>query len=311
MALTPLSITELLDLKPPEWLIDNVFPLGGFLAIYGPPGEGKSFLALDMALSIAAGVPWHGHEVRKGYVVYVSAEGGGGIGKRVGAWLDQHGITREDYGTVLAHFIVSTISVHPDSDDLRQILSGTVMREDYLHELQTYLDEGEDGPPLFLVVDTLARCFLGNENQQEDMGAFVRALDELRNEHAATVLVVHHTNVEGERERGNTAFRGACDTMVKAGKSGTSITLSCTKQKDAAEFEELQFELVQDEKRQSCVLEDRESQEKAEATRFWAYRAEHPHATIRELADALGMARSTVHRWLQDGEGRDRGAGQG
>ena len=39
--------------------------------LYGPPGAGKSFVALDFALSVASGRAWHGHEVRQGPVLYV------------------------------------------------------------------------------------------------------------------------------------------------------------------------------------------------------------------------------------------------
>ena len=44
--------------------------------LYGPTGIGKTFLALDWAMSICSGQPWFGQEVRKGQVLYVLAEGG-------------------------------------------------------------------------------------------------------------------------------------------------------------------------------------------------------------------------------------------
>jgi RecA-family ATPase len=70
------TVAELLDLKPPSWLIADTVPEQGLIALYGAPGDGKSFIALDMALCVAAGIPWQGHDTQKAYVVYVSAEGG-------------------------------------------------------------------------------------------------------------------------------------------------------------------------------------------------------------------------------------------
>jgi hypothetical protein len=43
-----------------QFLVDGVLPLAALAAIHGTPAAGKSFLALDMACSIATGVPWLG-----------------------------------------------------------------------------------------------------------------------------------------------------------------------------------------------------------------------------------------------------------
>jgi hypothetical protein len=70
------SMTELLRLPPPEWLVENVLPAGGLIGLYGEPGSFKSFIAIDIAMSIATGLSWHGAEVRKGHVIYVAAKAG-------------------------------------------------------------------------------------------------------------------------------------------------------------------------------------------------------------------------------------------
>ena len=51
------SIQDVLNLPPLEWLVEDVLPVGGQAVLYGPSGEGKSFVALDMALAIASGQP--------------------------------------------------------------------------------------------------------------------------------------------------------------------------------------------------------------------------------------------------------------
>ncbi len=55
--------------------------------------------------------------------------------------------------------------------------------------------ESDGGLPLrLIVIDTLARCFGGNdENDARGMGAFIEGCDVIRLKTAATVLVVHHS----------------------------------------------------------------------------------------------------------------------
>lgn len=220
------STSELLRLPPPEWLIDGIIPKGGVVALYGPPGTYKTFVAMDMAMSVACGIPWQGHEAKKGFVAYIAAEGGTGISIRVAAWAKEHDMPESliDVG-----WLTEAIPVYAESEDLAD-----VMRR---------VSEEIERDPALIVIDTLARCFDGDENQQEDMGRFIGGVDRLRKEFGATVLVVHHTRLDGQRERGNTAFRGAADTMlaVGVGERHGDIRLTCSKQKDAEEFSELAF----------------------------------------------------------------------
>ena len=55
-----LDVEDVLALPDPEWLIDGIIPKKAIAQIYGAPNVGKTFVALDIALSIAAGVPWGG-----------------------------------------------------------------------------------------------------------------------------------------------------------------------------------------------------------------------------------------------------------
>ncbi len=296
MSIQTFTVEELLALKPPSWLVDGVLPEQGLIALYGPPANGKSFIALDMALSIASGMPWQGHSVQKGYVVYISAEGGAGLGKRVGAWLTHKQILPADYKHLLLNFVVSAIRIHPESEDLGEILAQTVNESGYQELLASVLDPDESSPPLFIIVDTLARCFEGDENQQEDMGAFIRGLDYLRESHTATVLVVHHTNKGQTDMRGSSAFEGACDTIISSTKDGSAVTLECTKQKDAVEFPEAVFTLHVIPEWNSCVVESTETRTALDRATIQELLEADPTFTVREIAEATGIPRSTVQR---------------
>src|SRR4051794_31851873 len=81
---------DLQRLPDPSWLITGVLPAGGLAVLYGRPGAAKSFLALDWALSVAAGIPWLGCPTEQGHVVYIAAEGKAGLNVRARAWWNAH-----------------------------------------------------------------------------------------------------------------------------------------------------------------------------------------------------------------------------
>ncbi len=216
-------------MPPPEWLIDGVLPAGGLCCIYGQPGIGKSFISMDIALSVASGGHWLGHPLQAGYVLYIAAEGGPGIAKRANSWLVARGVTPLQ---VRIAWMTEPMSIYQGSDNVDRLIGR--------------LDNELQEVPRLIVVDTLARCFDGDENKQQDMGRFVAGIDQLRHEYGATVLIVHHTRLDGDRERGNTAFRGGVDTMIAVKREGQNgiITLECNKQKDAEDFEALRRAVV-------------------------------------------------------------------
>jgi hypothetical protein len=219
------STEEMMKLPAPTWLIDKIVPAGGLVGLYGAPGIKKSFVAADVALSIAAGGHWQGHPVTSGFPLYVCAEGAAGMGKRVKGFLKYRKLQPSQ---AAAAWLTESVPIYADSDGVETLLERI---------------EEADVIPDLIVIDTLARCFDGDENQQLDMGRFVAGVDRLRKEFDATVLVVHHTRLDGDRERGNTAFRGAADAMLSLSNKKGKLTLSCAKMKDAEEFDDIELRL--------------------------------------------------------------------
>lgn len=280
------STAELLRLPPPQWLVDETLPEMGFVALYGEPECGKSFTGVDLALSVASGLPWGGCEVQRGYVLYISAEGGPGIGERVHAWLTDRNVRARDAQVA---WLTESMMVSPTSEQM-EILVERVQQE-------------VRREPSLVIIDTLARCFEGDENLQKDMNAFVAGVDQLRMLFRATVVVVHHTGREGDRERGSTVFRGAADTMMSQYRAPNEglISLTCTKQKEAVRFEPLTFRLVDVPETGSAVLrivKSRNAREKSEV--LLAALAEHGPLTAEQLTSATNgkMSRRTVFRAL-------------
>lgn len=299
-----LSAEELCLLPPPDWLIHGWIPKGGFIGLYGPSGGGKSFIALDMALSVAAHQPWQGHETHwAGLVVYVVAEGGGGTGKRVAAWFQHH---QREVDSSRIGFLLRAVLLRPDGADFTTLC-------ERLNELRE-----EKGLPIALVVlDTLARCFEGDENQAEAMGTFVKGVDHLRDYYGAAVLVVHHTPKDKPSiERGSGAFKGATDTMILVHRTGHSfsdpITVTNTKQKDDADQPELELRLQHVAGLNSCVvvraaiaakkevLEPPKPLSRQQAIRqVQKQRWLKPVDQARELSRLLGNPLNTCRAWLR------------
>ena len=75
-------------------------------------------------------------------------------------------------------------------------------------------------------------------------------------------MIVYHTGHSGYRARGNSAFYAALDGEMSLKKTGNDMTLSCTKMKDAPDFDDLNFLLipydldVDGTEFQSCYLEE-------------------------------------------------------
>jgi hypothetical protein len=60
----------------------------------------------------------------------------------------------------------------------------------------------------------------------------------------ATVLMVHHTNASGSRERGHSSMRGACDFMISLTQVDDAIHVESSKQRNGPPFPPFALKLV-------------------------------------------------------------------
>ena len=218
----------LMTMPPVEWMIDGVLTKHGFTVMYGAPGTGKSFLAIDMALCMAHGKSWHNRTTRQGTVLYIAGEGVGGLGKRVKAWKLHNGI--EGNGS---------LKVLPMAVDM--------MDEESIEKLLRTIDSLNTEFSC-LVIDTVARSMTGEENSATDMSAFIRGCDAVKHHTGCGLLAIHHAGKDASRGmnsmRGSSALAGAADTVLAVGKSENIVALSMDKQKDAEPMDKMTFEMV-------------------------------------------------------------------
>ena len=213
---------KLAQQPPPPPLVEGFLYQDSLAWLQGKPGVGKSFIALDLAGCVAAGVPWHGRNVTAGQVVYVLAEGAAAFGPRIRAWSSANGPSMDG------------VKVLPCAVNLGDAF--------HLRDLREILSEIT---PALVVIDTQAKVTPGSdENSARDMGRLVSALESLRlAASGACILTLHHEPRHADNLRGSTALEGAATTIIRATRNASRVQLSCKKQKDAEPFDDLNLSL--------------------------------------------------------------------
>ena len=214
--------------KDIKWMVKNIIPQDAMGMIFGASGTFKSFIAIDLCLSVAHGIDWTKRKTVAGGVVYVAAEGGAGVARRIDAWHRTVGVD------VPKNFHICRVplllSAKLEIGALRQAIAA-------LPQI-----------PSLVVVDTLSQTFNGDENSSSDIGAYLRMLNsELRAAFNCTVIVIHHTGHNAtERPRGSSAITANVDFMLgcyRNDKEGMNAKLDVTKQKDGDMIKGLYFDL--------------------------------------------------------------------
>ena len=227
-----LDLDELEALPAPTWLIADLIADHGLSVLYGDPGAGKSFIAIDMALRLAFAMDWHGTPARAAGVLYIAGEGSRGLGKRVAGWRREHAMDG-----VEAPFLLLPTAVQLLDDAQRSRLCRTIDAA-----------KSRAGFPIGLVViDTVSRAIAGaDENGQETMSLFVKACADIQAHCGGAVLAVHHSGKDKDRGmRGSTVLLGGCDASIRLGRDEDYVTLTVEKQKDAEQGEPVTFSMKQ------------------------------------------------------------------
>jgi hypothetical protein len=219
------------NMPPIEWAIgegdDGIITENGLTVLYGAPGAGKSFIALDMALSISNGVEWQGMPTKMGKVLYIVGEGLAGIGKRLSAWEQHRGIRTND-----------NLHVLPIAVNFRE--------QSEVEKLMRSIDKAGSGWSI-VFCDTVARSLVGaDENSSQEMGLWVAAADSIKSHCKCAFVGVHHSGKNvANGMRGSSALLGAVDTSLVVTKDEEYVTMRVEKQKDATPAEDQAFRMTE------------------------------------------------------------------
>jgi RecA/RadA recombinase len=194
-----------------RWLIHGMLPETGVAFLAGMYGSGKTFVGLDMAVSVVSGAPFAGYDVeRQGGVLFLAAEGAAEIPvrlrARLGSDVDQIPfLWRDDVPVMLA----------PGGQSA--LVAATVAAA---------AEFAKEGLPLSLVIlDTIAAAAgWTNENDAAEAAAAIRVLKAMADAAGCLVLAIDH--------HGKTAESGQRGSSAKAAGAESVLSVLCDREQN-------------------------------------------------------------------------------
>jgi Bifunctional DNA primase/polymerase, N-terminal/AAA domain len=194
---------------PTLWLVKSVLPQIGAGLVSGQWGTYKTTVALDVSVSIMSGVPFGGRCAvrRQGGVIYIAAEGAGGLKSRLDAAARERGVIgilpfawRSDCPALTA----------PDALDRLTRL---------VEEAGKQLRERFDVPLALIWIDTIIAAAgyakTGDDNDQAAAQKIMSVLSRLSQRTSALALGVDHFGkITDTGTRGSSAKEGHADVVL-------------------------------------------------------------------------------------------------
>ena len=216
-----------------RWMVEALWSEQGVGIVGGEPKCGKSFLALDLAVAVAAGVPClrHFRSAGSGPVLLFAAEDAGHI---VRARLE--GIAKAA-GTAFESLDIAVIDV-------------PALRLDHRADRQRLLETVERVSPRLIVLDPLVRLHGVDENTVADVAPILGFLRDIQRRFETAVLLVHHARKSGGSRPGQ-ALRGSSelhawgDSNLYLRRRDRQILMT-VEHRDAPGLDDLEIELADD-----------------------------------------------------------------
>ncbi len=158
----------------PEELISGILRRGHKMLISGSSKAGKSFLLMELCVSIAEGIPWLGFTVKKGRVLYVNLE--------------------IDPASAVNRFlkIYEALGIEPEGMDsviLWNLRGHAVPLNELVPKLiRRVRDQKLDA----IIIDPIYKVITGDENNASEMGAFCNQFDKICTETGCSTIYCHH-----------------------------------------------------------------------------------------------------------------------
>jgi len=191
----PVSRANELDIHPPEqaWLIESMWASSAVGIIGGPPKCCKSWLGLDMALSVASGSPCLGQfpVKRPGpALVFLAEDALPAVRARIEALCTHRQIPIES----LDLYVITASSLRLDLTQDQQRLKATLAAF----------------KPRLLLLDPLVRLHRLDENSATDISNLLGFFREMQRSFDTAIILVHHLSKKHYAQPGQ-ALRGSSD----------------------------------------------------------------------------------------------------
>lgn len=233
-----LTDADLAHLDPISHAVEGWAPRGGYTTFYGPPGVGKTLLLLDLARSIAAGIPWHTYGTTDGPVLMYQGEGLAQLRSRTEAWNAANDLPPD---AILPVRYTNEIVDLTKPEGLAAVVRTVRL-----------VAEDERQPVRAVIFDPLVEFMSGDENGDgmRDVSLGLRVLAQVLD---CAVIIGHHTNASGQRERGAAFLKMRAQAFVRMERlSGGGVGVVQEKQRNG---ERLALRLDMKPEEDSVVLE--------------------------------------------------------
>jgi hypothetical protein len=251
-----------------QWLIEDLWAEQAVGILGGEPKCCKTFLALDMAVSVASGAPClRRFAVRKkGSVLLFPAE-------------DSLAVVRRRLEGISAAAGLDLASLAID------VITAPTLRLDRESDTELLTNTVQSLQPSLLILDPLIRLHRVDENDASQMAALLSFLRHLQRTFQVAVVVVHHARKgsgsgrPGQALRGSSELHGWGDSNLYLRRHRETLTLT-TEHRAAASRDDLRLQLIEDDEALSlslCSPDDDQDEGSGD----------NVHAPVQRVRDAL------------------------
>jgi RecA-family ATPase len=196
-----------------RWLVPDLIPEDEVTMLSGDGGNGKSLLALQLAVAAVLGKPWIGRSVRRCKVLGLFCEDSETeLHIRLGDILKHYGATFGDVAEDLR--ISSHVGQENSLMEWREWHAPGVTTALYTRLEQAVIDHGAE----IVILDSLHDVFSGDEIKRTHARQFINTLASIAGQVHGAVLLCAHPSLAGRNsgtgESGSTGWRNTVRSML-------------------------------------------------------------------------------------------------